>query len=183
MIRCVATLLVCLLLASVAPAQTPAPPRGQSPAQAREQASAPPTAEPTQTPTITAVRMNDGEHITLDGRLDEPAWQRATPAGNFTQQLPQTGAPATEQTEVRFLFTKDALYMGVICFDHEPDKLLGNTMKRDEGLRAVGQALLNSTAVWDGVLRDATPADDDAPDPFDKYTELKTTWIRIDSPV
>ncbi len=49
--------------------------------------------------------------------------------------IPQNGAPATERTEVRFAFTANALYMGVTCFDDEPDKLLGNTMKRDENLR------------------------------------------------
>ncbi len=87
-------------------------------------------------PMVTAVRLDDGESITLDGRLDEPVWQRAIPAADFKQQIPQTGAPPTEPTEVRFAFTRDALYMGVNCFDDEPNKLLGNTMKRDEGLGA-----------------------------------------------
>jgi hypothetical protein len=32
-------------------------------------------------------------------------------------------------------FNANVLYLGVICFDSEPDKLLGNTMKRDENLR------------------------------------------------
>ena len=87
-------------------------------------------------PTVTAVRLGDDESITLDGRLDEPVWRRAIPAAGFKQQIPQTGAPPTEPTEVRFAFTRDALYMGVTCFDDEPGKLLGNTMKRDEGLGA-----------------------------------------------
>ena len=30
--------------------------------------------------------------------------------------------------------TAKRLYMGVLCFDSEPDRLLGNTMKRDEDL-------------------------------------------------
>ena len=87
-------------------------------------------------PTVTAVRLDPGETITLDGRLDESAWTRTIPATDFTQQIPQTGAPPTERTEVRFLYSRDVLYMGVTCFDDEPDKLLGNTMKRDEGLGA-----------------------------------------------
>ena len=46
--------------------------------------------------------------------------------------------------------------------------------ERDEGLRTVGQALLNSTAVWDGVLRESAPIDEeDTPAPFDKYTDFK----------
>ena len=82
------------------------------------------------------MRLGDGESSTVDGRLDEPVWRRAIPAAGFKQQIPQTGAPPTEPTEVRFAFTRDALYMGVTCFDDEPGKLLGNTMKRDEGLGA-----------------------------------------------
>jgi hypothetical protein len=86
-------------------------------------------------PTVTAVRLAQGETIVLDGRLDEPVWTRAVPAGDFKQQIPQTGAAPTERTEVRVAFNKDALYLGVICFDSEPDRMIGNTMKRDENLR------------------------------------------------
>ena len=83
-----------------------------------------------------AFRMNDGESITLDGRLAEPFWQRAVPATDFVQQDPVNGGTPTERTEVRIVFDRERLYMGVTCFDSEPDRLLGNTMKRDEGLRA-----------------------------------------------
>ena len=86
--------------------------------------------------TMTAVRMNPEEAITLDGRLDEPIWQRAVPATDFIEQLPRNGAEPTEQTEVRIVYSRDALYMGVTAHDSEPDKMLGNTMKRDEFLRA-----------------------------------------------
>jgi hypothetical protein len=97
---------------------------------AQESREAPPR------PSVTAVRLNEDERITLDGRFDEPAWLRAIPATDFKQQIPQNGAPPTERTEVRFLYTREALYMGVTCFDDEPDRMLGNTMKRDEGLGA-----------------------------------------------
>jgi hypothetical protein len=86
-------------------------------------------------PTITAVRLDAGETIALDGRLDEPIWKRAIPTSDFVQQVPQTGTPAAERTEVRVVFNADALYLGVICYDDEPEKMIGNTMKRDENLR------------------------------------------------
>jgi hypothetical protein len=86
-------------------------------------------------PSVTAVRLDPSETITLDGRLDEAVWKRAIPAGDFTQQIPQTGAASTERTEVRVVFNGDALYLGVICFDSQPDRMIGNTMKRDENLR------------------------------------------------
>ena len=81
--------------------------------------------------TMQAFRMNGGESISLDGRLDEPVWQRAVPATDFVQQDPVNGGTPTERTEVRIVFDRERLYMGVTCFDSEPDRLLGNTMKRD----------------------------------------------------
>lgn len=85
---------------------------------------------------VRAERLAPGESITLDGALDEAVWQRAVSAGEFVQQDPVLGAQPTERTEIRFAFNQDHLYMGVICFDSEPDKLQGNTSKRDEFLGA-----------------------------------------------
>ena len=87
-------------------------------------------------PSVQAVRLTEAEVITLDGRLDEPVWQRTTPATNFIMQDPVLGGTPTEPTEVHFAFNNDHLYMAVVCRDSEPDKLLGNTRKRDEFLSA-----------------------------------------------
>ena len=86
--------------------------------------------------TITAEALLDGETIVLDGILDESAWKRAKPGTDFIQEDPNHGGTPTERTEVRFAFDRENLYMGVYNFDSEPDKMLGNTMKRDEYLRA-----------------------------------------------
>ena len=85
-------------------------------------------------PRIEALRLNPGETIRVDGVLSEAAWERARPASDFVQQDPDLGEPATERTEVRILFTEGALYIGVICFDSEPDQVMGNTMQRDASL-------------------------------------------------
>ncbi len=85
---------------------------------------------------LTAERMRDGERVLLDGILDEPAWKRATSAGEFVMQDPVLGGTPTESTEVRVVFNADHLYIGVLCRDSEPGKLLGNTRKRDEFLSA-----------------------------------------------
>src|SRR5687767_12262154 len=77
-------------------------------------------------PRVRAVKLEESESISVDGRLDEPIWQRALPATDFIQQDPDNGAPATERTEVRFAFSRDSLYMGVICYDSEPEKWMGN---------------------------------------------------------
>ena len=85
---------------------------------------------------VQALRLPDGERITLDGRLDEAVWQRALPAKDFIQVDPQNGQPATEATEVRIAFSEDAFYMGVTAFDSEPDKWLGFQRRRDEFLQS-----------------------------------------------
>ena len=85
---------------------------------------------------IQAVRLADDERITLDGVLDEPVWKRTVPGGDFIMQDPILGGTPTERTEIHFAFNNDHLYMAVVCHDSEPDKLLGNTRKRDEFLSA-----------------------------------------------
>ena len=84
--------------------------------------------------TVAAVRLSSGESIVLDGRLDEASWSRVIPAGDFVQIDPENGNPATEPTEVRILFNGDALYLGVTCFDSEPDRWIGWQLGRDERL-------------------------------------------------
>lgn len=86
--------------------------------------------------TITAERLRDDERIVLDGVLDEPVWGRAQHGGEFIMQDPVLGGAPTERTEVRIVFNRDHLYIGATLFDSEPDKLKGNTSKRDEFLAA-----------------------------------------------
>lgn len=59
--------------------------------------------------TVTALRLADAEAVTLDGRLDEPFWSRAVPAADFIQIDPDNGRPATEKTDVRIVFGREAL--------------------------------------------------------------------------
>jgi len=84
--------------------------------------------------TMVAMRLADGETITMDGRLDEPVWRRAVPAAGFVMIDPINGGRPTEPTEVRIAFDSDAIYMGVTCFDSDPDGWLGFQRRRDEFL-------------------------------------------------
>lgn len=84
-------------------------------------------------PTVRAERLEAGERIVLDGRLDEPVWQRADPADAFLQQEPVEGGPPSERTEVRVAFDRNALYLGVRAFD-DPSGILAFQRQRDAGL-------------------------------------------------
>ena len=69
--------------------------------------------------------------ITLDGALDEEVWRTAAPAADFLQAEPHEGQPATELTEVRLAFDRDALYIGVICHDTDPSGIIVNDIRKD----------------------------------------------------
>ena len=79
-----------------------------------------------------AVRIPNGK-VTVDGRLSEPEWKLAQPAGDFIQQAPAEGSPSTEPTEVRFLYDDANLYIGGMMYDKQPDKIVTNELKRDFG--------------------------------------------------
>jgi len=81
---------------------------------------------------VHVVKINSS--INLDGKLNEPYWQQCEPAGDFIQQEPQDGAPATEKTEFKILMDDKNFYFGIICYDSEPDKIIGIEMKRDARL-------------------------------------------------
>jgi hypothetical protein len=71
------------------------------------------------------------EAIKLDGKLDEPVWEKAIHISNFTQRELNIGEPATERTEVAIVYTANTLYIGFWGYDSEPDKLVAREMKRD----------------------------------------------------
>ena len=69
--------------------------------------------------------------ITIDGELDEAAWQAAVPAKDFIQRDPNTGAPASEPSEVRILYNHEFLYIGVYCHETDPGRIIVNNIRRD----------------------------------------------------
>jgi hypothetical protein len=66
-------------------------------------------------PVLTAAQRSGP--IRLDGHLEEADWAAAVAATDFTQQRPDEGKPASERTEVRFLYDADALYIGARMYD------------------------------------------------------------------
>ncbi|MBT4482536.1 MAG: carbohydrate binding family 9 domain-containing protein [Candidatus Latescibacteria bacterium] len=69
--------------------------------------------------------------IKLDGLLRESAWKKAEVISDFTQRELDEGRPATEKTEVRVLYNENNLYIGIICYDNEPDKIVHNELMWD----------------------------------------------------
>ena len=67
----------------------------------------------------------------IDGKLTDESWSLAEPASGFTQRDPEEGKPATERTEVRFLYDDDALYVAARLFDSEPTGIARRLSRRD----------------------------------------------------
>jgi len=67
----------------------------------------------------------------IDGRVDDPQWKLAEPITNFAQREPYEGQPPTERTEVRIVYTRDAVFFGIVCYDSEPGKIVATQLRRD----------------------------------------------------
>jgi hypothetical protein len=67
----------------------------------------------------------------LDGTLDDPLWQSAKAVAEFRQQEPNEGETATEKTEVRILYTRNAVYFGIHCYDSDAKKIVATQLRRD----------------------------------------------------
>ncbi len=85
-------------------------------------------------PTRTAVVTTVTAPILIDGVLDETAWESSPKIGNLVQRIPTEGAEPSERTEVTLLRDADNLYIGVLCHDSEPHRVLASQMARDASL-------------------------------------------------
>ena len=79
--------------------------------------------------TVRAVRL--AEPLVLDGLLQDPIYSQVRAISDFTQQEPHEGEPATERTELWIFFDATNIYFAVRCLDDQPDRIIGNEMRRD----------------------------------------------------
>lgn len=69
--------------------------------------------------------------VTLDGRLDEPVWQRAARMTGFSQFQPVDGRAADDPTEVLVWYGPDAIYFGVRAREIHGDVVRATKANRD----------------------------------------------------
>jgi len=74
------------------------------------------------------------EPVTIDGRLDEPAWRQAAAVTDFIQFKPERGLAAAFVTEARVLLAADRLIVGFLCRDPEPERITARLTRRDSDL-------------------------------------------------
>ena len=78
---------------------------------------------------IHAVRV--ASSISVDGVLGEGDWKNAETLSDFQQYDPVEGADPTEKTDVRVLFDDNALYIGIVCHDSDPNGIVKQLTRRD----------------------------------------------------
>ena len=83
--------------------------------------------------TVTAVEV-DAPPVVDGTVLGDPAWAAAQAATGFVQTQPDEGRPASERTEVRIVFTADTIYVGVVCYDADPESIIVTDSRRDSSL-------------------------------------------------
>jgi hypothetical protein len=68
----------------------------------------------------------------IDGVMDEEIWQRAPIIDDFHQVNPVEYAEPSERTEVRVLYDRDALYIGVRLFDSHPELINARVLRQNQ---------------------------------------------------
>ena len=79
--------------------------------------------------TIRAARLT--EPLVIDGLLRDPIYSQVRAIGDFVQQEPHEGEPATERTEIWVFFDATNVYFAVRCLDDQPARIIANEMRRD----------------------------------------------------
>jgi hypothetical protein len=79
---------------------------------------------------VFAVRVS--QPPVIDGVLDDPAWLQAPSANAFIQMEPYFGQPASQISEVCFVYDNVALYVAAKLYDTAPDSILKEMSMRDE---------------------------------------------------
>ena len=115
------------------------------PAAARAQTSTPPVAN--------AAHLEGS--IAIDGKLDEAAWQRATPITSFRQYQPTEGAAASLPMEVRVLYDDAALYIGARL--SQPGGVAAPLARRDQLLDSNGNNGSFNSLTTDKLIIDLDP--------------------------
>ena len=88
--------------------------------------------------------------LTLDGRLDEPAWHSADSIVNLTTVEPEEGGVPAGQTTVKILVNPNEIVFGVMCHDSNPAGIVAFAKTRDFDLELEDYVLIVLDPFQDG---------------------------------
>jgi hypothetical protein len=137
---------------------------------------------------IEAYRLEAGEKVVLDGKLDDAAWAKARALDKFYEYTPRDKIEAMVRTEVRVAYDREAIYVGLRAHDPDVSQLRAPFARRDNvlsdqdmiqvtidptGARKFGHIFrVNANgSVGDGLFNEDTVNEDFSPDfDFDVVT-------------
>jgi hypothetical protein len=68
----------------------------------------------------------------VNGDLSHPVWKLADPIDELLQQVPNNGVPSTERILVKVLYDREAIYVGVYCYEEDPSQRTANILSYRE---------------------------------------------------
>ena len=80
----------------------------------------------------------------INGSLDDEIWSLGEWKGDFIQQFPYSGSPASEASYFKILYDHSNLYVALICKDSEPDKIIDKLGRRDSRAGDIAGIALDS---------------------------------------
>ena len=92
-------------------------------------AQAPPSIE--RGPDGITIHSTRVDHLDFDGRLDDPVYRQVPSFGDFIQQEPHEGQPATDRTEVWVLYDDANVYVAARLWESEAGRRVATEMRRD----------------------------------------------------
>jgi hypothetical protein len=68
----------------------------------------------------------------IDGKLDDPVWEKAEWGSEFIQREPYEGAKPTQATAFKIVYDDKAIYVAIKAYDLEPEKIERRVSRRDD---------------------------------------------------
>ncbi len=88
------------------------------------------TRDDSRRPTVRAIKLD--APLRVDGQLDEAVYSTVPPFGGFIQVVPDTGAEASERTDVWILYDEQHIYVSARVWDSAPpSQWVANELRRD----------------------------------------------------
>ncbi len=73
----------------------------------------------------------DRQAPVIDGRVEDPAWEKVEWAGDFVQREPHEGNAPSEPTSFKILYDEKNLYVAIRAYDKKPEKVVRRLARRD----------------------------------------------------
>ncbi|MBO0591533.1 hydrolase [Cellulophaga sp. E16_2] len=79
----------------------------------------------------TTKALADDHTLTIDGVIDEVAWNTVAWDSEFIEQQPDENTAPNHQTKFKIVYDKNYIYVAIRCLDNESDKIVKRLSRRD----------------------------------------------------